>query len=384
MGDGKLRCCGSPLFLKRIYGVGYNITVEKESVTDFDSKGAMDKITEYVPGSKLLTNVGTELSAQLPFTGSSGFQPLFEYLDDNMVTMGIKSYGMSVTTLEEVFLKVASGTSTIATAVTAMGGEAAEGVGGAGESKDGKKYQPVSAGDNDVGVLVVGSEVREESALGADKPLGDEHRDPESRQTKADTYELDESAKIGEARPLEMFIQHMKALLTKRFLYFRRDTKAWGFQFMLPIIFVLAGCLIMHYNVWAPDQPSIVLSPTDYNTAISSDFLPLPYSAADSVCPVKSDCNTSRYEISGQDYVMNPVFNSASFPMEPQYDAVSVYNISFMLLKDREEYRASRFGAITFTEVLFNDSGVNSGNFQSVKYVVHGNFTGAKNHTFSC
>lgn len=377
MGDGKLRCCGSPLFLKRIYGVGYNITVEKESVTNFDSKATMDKIIGYVPGSKLLTNVGTELSAQLPFTGSSGFQPLFEYLDDNMASLGIKSYGMSVTTLEEVFLKVASGTSTISTALTAMAGDGGENA-DLNKPIDLNKYQPVSAGDNNPGALVVGSEVRDE-APSSDTPLGDGARDPESHQTKADMYELDESAKIGESRPLEMFVQHMKALLTKRYLYFLRDTKSWSFQFMLPVIFVLAGCLIMRYNVWAPDQPRIVISPTDYNKAMSTDFLPLPYTAANSICPIKSDCNESRYAIFGQDFVMNSVYDSSNYPMEPQYDALSIYNLSYMLLKDREQYRASRFGAITFTEIMFNNSGPINGSATSlrkVKYIVHGNFTG--------
>ena len=36
MGDGKLRCCGSSLYLKNLFGVGYNMTVEKIDATKFD------------------------------------------------------------------------------------------------------------------------------------------------------------------------------------------------------------------------------------------------------------------------------------------------------------------------------------------------------------
>jgi ABC-type multidrug transport system ATPase subunit len=36
MGDGKLRCCGSSLFLKNLFGVGYNMTIEKTDAVCFD------------------------------------------------------------------------------------------------------------------------------------------------------------------------------------------------------------------------------------------------------------------------------------------------------------------------------------------------------------
>jgi hypothetical protein len=39
MGDGKLRCCGSSLYLKKAYGVGYNMTIEKKSAISFDRLG---------------------------------------------------------------------------------------------------------------------------------------------------------------------------------------------------------------------------------------------------------------------------------------------------------------------------------------------------------
>jgi ABC-type multidrug transport system ATPase subunit len=104
MGDGKLKCCGSSLFLKNQYGVGYNMIIEKMNPSQFDSRSIGKLITSYIPDSKLLTDAGAEISYQLPLSSSSHFQALFDYFDEASIKLGIESYGMSVTTLEEVFI----------------------------------------------------------------------------------------------------------------------------------------------------------------------------------------------------------------------------------------------------------------------------------------
>jgi hypothetical protein len=50
---------------------------------------------------------------QLPLDSSDQFPSLFDYMDNHEVELGVGSYGMSVTTLEEVFIKVAHATKTI-------------------------------------------------------------------------------------------------------------------------------------------------------------------------------------------------------------------------------------------------------------------------------
>ncbi|CAK4124276.1 unnamed protein product, partial [Aphanomyces euteiches] len=56
---------------------------------------------------KVLSNVGTEISFQLPLDCSHLFAKMFAELDDKLDELGVLSYGISVTTLEEVFIKVA-------------------------------------------------------------------------------------------------------------------------------------------------------------------------------------------------------------------------------------------------------------------------------------
>ena len=151
MAEGQLRCAGSSLFLKKMYGVGYQLTIEKKSrgngnmiesvskptngvkidddsevltepasdpqkrvVYDVDeylddnvassSHGAPASflktlVTTSVPEATLLNDVGTEVRYQLPIRSSDKFSAMFEKLDREVDAGTIVSYGVSITTL---------------------------------------------------------------------------------------------------------------------------------------------------------------------------------------------------------------------------------------------------------------------------------------------
>ena len=114
MAKGQLQCCGSSLFLKKTYGVGYQLVIEKKSghggdEENEDGKHGSDKnlkqiVTSNVEDATLLSNVGTELSFQLPMASSSQFTPMFEGLEEQIEKGTVVSYGVSITTLEGLFL----------------------------------------------------------------------------------------------------------------------------------------------------------------------------------------------------------------------------------------------------------------------------------------
>ncbi|POM61236.1 ABC transporter ABCA1 lipid exporter family, partial [Phytophthora palmivora] len=106
MAEGELRCCGSSLFLKNQFGAGYNLTLVKDDAK-CDDKAVTNLIKSYVPSAELLSNVGSEIAFQLPQKSSPMFAPMFTDMDNKMGTLGLLSYGISATTLEEVFIKVA-------------------------------------------------------------------------------------------------------------------------------------------------------------------------------------------------------------------------------------------------------------------------------------
>uniref|UniRef100_A0A8C9SU04 ATP binding cassette subfamily A member 3 n=1 Tax=Scleropages formosus TaxID=113540 RepID=A0A8C9SU04_SCLFO len=104
MASGELQCCGSPLFLKNKYGAGYHMVIVKGEMCD------VSRITQlvhmYVPNATLESSAGAELSYILPKENTSRFELLFAELEMNREELGIASYGASVTTMEEVFLRV--------------------------------------------------------------------------------------------------------------------------------------------------------------------------------------------------------------------------------------------------------------------------------------
>jgi hypothetical protein len=131
MVEGKLRTVGTSLFLKSRFGVGYHMTLVKAPICDVSHISAV--IDSHVHGAVLTSDVGAELTCVcaglvsntcsicqltyrhryiLPKSESPRFAKLFDELEVESQHLGIQSYGVSVTTMEEVFLRVGSGEST--------------------------------------------------------------------------------------------------------------------------------------------------------------------------------------------------------------------------------------------------------------------------------
>ncbi|KAI8469139.1 MAG: hypothetical protein J3K34DRAFT_522412 [Monoraphidium minutum] len=118
---GRVVASGSPLELKARYGVGYTLTIVLSdggaSATSAAERGGeggsgsaravMGLVRRAVPGARLVSAAGGEVSAQLPREESAGFAQMLRDLEAAQRDLGVASYGLSVTTLEEVFLTLA-------------------------------------------------------------------------------------------------------------------------------------------------------------------------------------------------------------------------------------------------------------------------------------
>uniref|UniRef100_A0A3P8WEF2 ATP binding cassette subfamily A member 3 n=1 Tax=Cynoglossus semilaevis TaxID=244447 RepID=A0A3P8WEF2_CYNSE len=107
MAGGELQCCGSPLFLKNKYGAGYHMVIVKDALCNVSEITRL--VHMYVPNATLESSAGAELSYILPKESTSRFELLFAELEMNREELGIASYGASVTTMEEVFLRGKTG-----------------------------------------------------------------------------------------------------------------------------------------------------------------------------------------------------------------------------------------------------------------------------------
>ena len=108
MAHGRLECAGTSVFLKKIYGLGYLLSFVRES-------SSASNIQEFVETSmgkenvRVASSIGREVILEVVPENESKFADLLEQLENPATKkrLGIESFGISVTNIEEVFLKVA-------------------------------------------------------------------------------------------------------------------------------------------------------------------------------------------------------------------------------------------------------------------------------------
>ena len=274
MEKGSVHSWGSSFFLKQKLGVGYNLTMAMQSGC---SEVEVEKsIREYVPNLNLLSSCGNELRFQLPmyrpisdetveqyFSGSDQstevvktqllelapaerpelidvlirdpdkdsstidilkkifniaraqavFPDLFDHLDANKSDLLFESYGIGVTTLEEVFMKIAAGEESLSPR----------------RSKPSEEHR---AGD-------ANSDFKLYSIADSDCP-------PVSQRA--------------------LQIRQFGALFGKRIHCAKRDKRLICFQFIVPIIVILFALMLGRFKI--PAQPSISLGADQYDQPI--------------------------------------------------------------------------------------------------------------------
>nr|GEW36328.1 ABC transporter A family member 1 isoform X1 [Tanacetum cinerariifolium] len=272
MANGSLKCCGSSLFLKHQYGVGYTLTLVKTSP---GASAAADIVYRHIPSATCVSEVGTEISFKLPLASSASFEYMFREIEsciskadsnlissgiENRTDFGIESYGISVTTLEEVFLRVA-------------GCDISE-----EESAERKSSMVIPDP--------------------APPEIFDDYVDDKKSSTKLfGNYLIVLGimfSTVGRVCTLFLaaalsflnfvsvhcccpsfittstFWKHTKALLIKRWLSARRDRKTIAFQLLIPAIFLFIGLLLLELKPH-PDQPSIIFTTSYFNPLISGE-----------------------------------------------------------------------------------------------------------------
>ncbi|XP_076318610.1 phospholipid-transporting ATPase ABCA3-like [Tachypleus tridentatus] len=181
MADGKLQCCGSPLFLKKKFGAGYYLRIAKGNSCDVYK--VTEVVQKHVTDAYLEDDMNTELLYSLASNQTSSFSSLFHELEQSRDKLGITAIGVSVTTMEDVFMKV---------------GQIVE---------DALKESQVK------------------------KPLQENENIPAIQ-----------GSDLPKLTGLMLFFQQMKGLYIKRFHYTKRHWVLALFQLVLPILII---CLMM-------------------------------------------------------------------------------------------------------------------------------------------
>uniref|UniRef100_A0A4W5NQN0 P-type phospholipid transporter n=1 Tax=Hucho hucho TaxID=62062 RepID=A0A4W5NQN0_9TELE len=257
---GKLCCVGSSLFLKNQLGTGYYLTLVKKGPepslslgSEHESEAATigNLIFKHVPAARMVEDLGHELTYILPYGAAKdgAFVELFKDMDDRLPDLGISSYGVSDTTLEEIFLKVAEDNGVDTELPT-----------------DGTLPMPRR---------------RIHHAFGGGNAFGGDHQSCLRPQIDDDNNEHNDSDAYPESRETDFLNgsdgkgsyqvkgwslkrQQFVALIWKRFLYAQRSRKGFFAQIVLPAVFV---CVALVFSLIVPPfgkYPSLELQPWMY------------------------------------------------------------------------------------------------------------------------
>uniref|UniRef100_A0A3Q1AP80 P-type phospholipid transporter n=1 Tax=Amphiprion ocellaris TaxID=80972 RepID=A0A3Q1AP80_AMPOC len=297
--QGKLCCCGSPLFLKSRLGSGYYLTVVKREGMDTstpsnssictstsistnklesslsedtglgseessscdtvwcirtfcksqfnvrlfiismsDLAALLALVQHHIPGARLVEESRSEAVINVPQTAAkdSSLALFLSDLDQKHTELGIKSYGLSDSTLEEIFLRVAEETGV--------------------DSEPGQQAESPNSQQPSV-----------------QRAQGEPAEEPETEPQETDLLSGDGRGGV----PLTgwwLTWQQLRALFIKRWLYARRSRRGFLAQIVLPALFVLIALLFSLIVPPFGKYPALQLQPWMYGeqyTFMSND-----------------------------------------------------------------------------------------------------------------
>ena len=110
--EGRLRALGSAKFLKQRFGLGYLLRMSLAASAN-GAGGNSTQVSQihsfvqsYIDEANVASAAGTELALRLPRSSVSQFPQVLNKLEQESSTLGILSYGIETTTLEEVFMRI--------------------------------------------------------------------------------------------------------------------------------------------------------------------------------------------------------------------------------------------------------------------------------------
>ncbi|KAH6932831.1 hypothetical protein HPB50_010146 [Hyalomma asiaticum] len=105
MAHGTVQCCGSPAFLKKAFGAGYRVHIMRKPSVAFQLYDIMQIIKSTVPEAEVKRHRPSEVTVALHLLDCAGFEDMFKQLEANSDALGIDSIGVSVATIQDVFIK---------------------------------------------------------------------------------------------------------------------------------------------------------------------------------------------------------------------------------------------------------------------------------------
>lgn len=263
MANGDVKCCGSSLFLKGRYGVGYTLTITKGD--GFVKEKLVDLIRSVIPDATQLSDIAAEISFRLPFQSSGNFADLFDQFDRDAAGLGVGNYSISVTTLEEVFLRVGHEDDATPEAIEEHKRLLAEAQRKLSDSQHEPRQPPqdvFDAPDQSPELVIDGASQQSPHASfsGSNKLAAAAAASSSPNGGGMQTISVKASPRSGSQQKqltrrhssrfaklripgeeVNMFPTHFRALFIKRLLNAKRDRKVWTWTLVYPFLILFIG-----------------------------------------------------------------------------------------------------------------------------------------------
>jgi ABC-type multidrug transport system ATPase subunit len=234
--EGRLRAIGTSSFLKTRFGLGYLLRMSLQEGSN--PQNIIEKVQSYAPDATIASSAGTELSVRISKASVGEFPRMFETLEAENRTLGVVSFGIETTTLEEVFMRIVN-----------------------------EDNETLLLNHADANRMLGGSfEERQqhEKALRA--------RDDKRNPLSGDMMQalLCRGRAPGASRA-DVLLPQLRVMLRKRFHQFVRSKGQWTLGFLVPIATAICiGAVIQ-------GMPEDILGPTpSYINTVYQDIFPIP------------------------------------------------------------------------------------------------------------
>ncbi|KAF8564879.1 hypothetical protein P879_06099 [Paragonimus westermani] len=287
--QGRLKCYGSSLFLKANHGQGYHLILQRESPNDqiapstasgFSPGHVLEYVRRFMPHARLVNVTLTEVIIQLPtqYAHNGQFTQFFQHIDagedtlpgnvcEKLRKLGITAYGLSDTSLEEIFLELADDPADHQTGNT-TDSQASEDINGAIDQSPMSYFSRRRAQLDAIRMSVRMSRFTDDGKL----PLPPTRHSLTNRShifdqninqppTEATSHDMIGGHQGLTYSPHVSVAQQLRAMFSKRFHHFKRYKRGWAIEFLLPVILIILTLLFVSFVAKPYSNPPMPIHP---------------------------------------------------------------------------------------------------------------------------
>uniref|UniRef100_A0A8D9B3Y8 ATP-binding cassette sub-family A member 3 n=1 Tax=Cacopsylla melanoneura TaxID=428564 RepID=A0A8D9B3Y8_9HEMI len=222
---GQLKAIGTPFSLKKEYGQGYSLTLIKD-LKGFSETLVTSFIRQYCPEGQAEWVTDNEVRYRL--FDSSLFPELLKNLEEKQAELHVKEYGLSLTTMEDVFMRVGKD-------MTQQGNVNLE------MTRDGDSYKSI------------GSEL---------------NRNSDNTSSTLPYYDMYKTKQLYTG--FNLWWSQFKAIITKKYLYARSLGYLHLLQIIMTIAFLSVSILVVRTWQGQKDLPPFTMDLAAYESPVTT------------------------------------------------------------------------------------------------------------------